>query len=43
VLGPWFVDAADIAWPPRLELRTSVNGRETQRGNTATSSSTSPS
>ncbi|HEX2539588.1 MAG TPA: fumarylacetoacetate hydrolase family protein [Caldimonas sp.] len=33
VLGPWLVDAADVHWPPRLELRTSVNGRETQRGN----------
>ena len=33
VLGPWLVDAADVAWPPQLELRTFVNGRETQRGN----------
>jgi 5-oxopent-3-ene-1,2,5-tricarboxylate decarboxylase/2-hydroxyhepta-2,4-diene-1,7-dioate isomerase len=33
VLGPWLVDAADVPWPPRLELRTFVNGRQTQRGN----------
>ncbi|MGE5116542.1 MAG: fumarylacetoacetate hydrolase family protein [Betaproteobacteria bacterium] len=33
-LGPWLVDAADVDWPPRLELATTVNGRVTQRGNT---------
>ena len=35
VLGPWFVDAADIADPHRLALRTTVNGKVTQQGNTA--------
>jgi 5-oxopent-3-ene-1,2,5-tricarboxylate decarboxylase/2-hydroxyhepta-2,4-diene-1,7-dioate isomerase len=35
VLGPWLVDAADIADPHRLALRTSVNGKVTQQGNTA--------
>jgi len=34
VLGPWLVDAADLPWPPQLELHTSVNGRIVQRGNT---------
>ena len=34
VLGPWFVDAADIGAPPQLDLRTLVNGVVTQRGNT---------
>lgn len=34
VLGPWLVDAADIGDPPRLELRTLVNGVVTQHGNT---------
>jgi 5-oxopent-3-ene-1,2,5-tricarboxylate decarboxylase/2-hydroxyhepta-2,4-diene-1,7-dioate isomerase len=34
VLGPWFVDAADIPDPGNLELRTHVNGKLTQRGNT---------
>ncbi|MFO1224620.1 MAG: fumarylacetoacetate hydrolase family protein [Burkholderiaceae bacterium] len=34
VLGPWFVDAADIATPVQLDLRTFVNGRQTQNGNT---------
>jgi 5-oxopent-3-ene-1,2,5-tricarboxylate decarboxylase / 2-hydroxyhepta-2,4-diene-1,7-dioate isomerase len=34
VLGPWFVDAADIAAPVELNLRTLVNGQETQHGNT---------
>jgi 5-oxopent-3-ene-1,2,5-tricarboxylate decarboxylase/2-hydroxyhepta-2,4-diene-1,7-dioate isomerase len=34
VLGPWFVDASDIAAPVQLDLRTLVNGNETQRGNT---------
>jgi 5-oxopent-3-ene-1,2,5-tricarboxylate decarboxylase / 2-hydroxyhepta-2,4-diene-1,7-dioate isomerase len=34
VLGPWFVDAADVASPIQLELRTLVNGKQTQSGNT---------
>lgn len=34
VLGPWFVDAADIGDRIELELRTFVNGRQTQSGNT---------
>ena len=34
VLGPWFVDAADIADPTNLGLRTYVNGKLTQQGNT---------
>lgn len=34
VLGPWFVDAPDVAHPGNLNLRTLVNGRETQAGNT---------
>ncbi len=34
VLGPWFVDAADVADPSNLELRTFVNGELTQQGNT---------
>jgi len=34
VLGPWLVDAADVAWPPALDLRTRVNGRVAQQGNT---------
>jgi len=34
VLGPWFVDAADIGAPVELDLRTFVNGRLTQQGNT---------
>ena len=34
VLGPWFVDAADIAMPVELNLRTLVNGKQTQHGNT---------
>ena len=34
VLGPWFVDAADIDDVTQLELRTFVNGRLQQRGNT---------
>ena len=33
-LGPWFVPAADVPDPHALELRTLVNGRVTQRGNT---------
>lgn len=35
VLGPWFVDAADVPDPHCLTLRTRVNGRVTQQGNTA--------
>jgi len=35
VLGPWFVDAADVPDPHRLALRTLVNGRVTQQGNTS--------
>jgi 5-oxopent-3-ene-1,2,5-tricarboxylate decarboxylase / 2-hydroxyhepta-2,4-diene-1,7-dioate isomerase len=34
VLGPWFVDAADIADVTQLELRTLVNGTRQQCGNT---------
>ena len=34
VLGPWFVDAADIEDVTQLELRTFVNGTLQQRGNT---------
>ena len=34
VLGPWLVDADDLGWPPQLGLRTFVNGRLTQQGNT---------
>lgn len=34
VLGPWLVDAADIPNPGNLELRTYVNGRLVQHGNT---------
>ena len=34
VLGPWFVDAADVADPATLGLRTFVNGKLTQQGNT---------
>ena len=33
-LGPWLVDAADVGNPMNLELRTLVNGRVTQEGNT---------
>jgi 5-oxopent-3-ene-1,2,5-tricarboxylate decarboxylase/2-hydroxyhepta-2,4-diene-1,7-dioate isomerase len=33
-LGPWLVDAADVADPMNLNLRTLVNGRVTQEGNT---------
>lgn len=33
-LGPWLVDAADIADPMQLGLRTTVNGKVTQSGNT---------
>lgn len=34
LLGPWLVDAADVPGPMNLALRTTVNGRETQKGNT---------
>ncbi|MGB6309175.1 MAG: fumarylacetoacetate hydrolase family protein [Steroidobacteraceae bacterium] len=34
VLGPWFVEAADVTDPANLGLRTFVNGRLTQSGNT---------
>jgi len=34
VLGPWLVDAADIADPGNLDLRTYVNGKLVQQGNT---------
>ncbi|ODU56687.1 MAG: 2-hydroxyhepta-2,4-diene-1,7-dioate isomerase [Comamonadaceae bacterium SCN 68-20] len=34
VLGPWFVDAADVPDPHDLNLRTLVNGRVTQQGHT---------
>jgi 5-oxopent-3-ene-1,2,5-tricarboxylate decarboxylase / 2-hydroxyhepta-2,4-diene-1,7-dioate isomerase len=34
VLGPWFVDAADVPDPHALALRTLVNGRVTQEGST---------
>lgn len=33
-IGPWLVDAADIPDPMNLPLRTLVNGRVTQEGNT---------
>jgi len=33
-IGPWLVDAADVADPMNLPLRTLVNGRVTQEGNT---------
>jgi 5-oxopent-3-ene-1,2,5-tricarboxylate decarboxylase / 2-hydroxyhepta-2,4-diene-1,7-dioate isomerase len=35
VLGPWFVDAADVPDPHALTLRTLVNGQVTQQGSTA--------
>jgi len=34
VLGPWFVDAADVADPANLGLRTFVNDKLCQSGNT---------
>ena len=34
VLGPWFVDAADVPDPHDLKLRTLVNGLVTQQGHT---------
>ncbi len=33
-LGPWLVDAADVADPMNLWLRTTVNGKLTQEGST---------
>jgi 5-oxopent-3-ene-1,2,5-tricarboxylate decarboxylase / 2-hydroxyhepta-2,4-diene-1,7-dioate isomerase len=33
-IGPWLVDAADVPDPMALALRTSVNGKVTQQGNT---------
>jgi len=35
VLGPWFVDAADVPNPHALALRTFVNGRLVQQGSTS--------
>lgn len=35
VLGPWFVDAADVPNPHALALRTFVNGQLVQQGNTS--------
>lgn len=34
-IGPWLVDAADIADPMKLALKTTVNGQVTQQGTTA--------
>jgi 5-oxopent-3-ene-1,2,5-tricarboxylate decarboxylase / 2-hydroxyhepta-2,4-diene-1,7-dioate isomerase len=34
VLGPWLVDASDVPNPGNLDLRTYVNGKLVQRGNT---------
>ncbi len=34
-IGPWIVDAADVADPQALTLTTRVNGVEVQRGSTA--------
>ncbi len=34
ILGPWFVDAADVPDPGNLSLRTYVNGELKQQGNT---------
>jgi 5-oxopent-3-ene-1,2,5-tricarboxylate decarboxylase/2-hydroxyhepta-2,4-diene-1,7-dioate isomerase len=33
-LGPWLVDAADVPDPMNLRLRTMINGKVTQEGNT---------
>ena len=33
-LGPWLVDAQDVPDPMNLALRTTVNGKVTQQGNT---------
>ncbi len=35
VLGPWFVDAADVPDPHDLALRTLVNGQVVQQGHTS--------
>ncbi len=35
VIGPWFVDAADVPDPHALKLRTLVNGKLTQQGSTS--------
>jgi 5-oxopent-3-ene-1,2,5-tricarboxylate decarboxylase/2-hydroxyhepta-2,4-diene-1,7-dioate isomerase len=35
LLGPWLVDAADVADPMNLKLQTHVNGERTQQGTTA--------
>jgi 5-oxopent-3-ene-1,2,5-tricarboxylate decarboxylase/2-hydroxyhepta-2,4-diene-1,7-dioate isomerase len=34
VLGPWLVDATEVPDPGKLGLRTFVNGKQTQNGNT---------
>ncbi|MGH8265348.1 MAG: fumarylacetoacetate hydrolase family protein [Steroidobacteraceae bacterium] len=34
LLGPWLVDSADVPDPQGLQLRTRVNGKVTQEGNT---------
>ena len=34
-VGPWLVETADVPEPMALELRTTVNGKVTQSGNTA--------
>lgn len=34
LLGPWLVDAADVADPMKLSLSTRVNGKVTQEGST---------
>lgn len=34
-IGPWLIDAADVPDPHALALRTRVNGRVTQSGNTS--------
>src|SRR3569833_1257264 len=34
VLGPWLVDTTEIRDPGNLELRTYVNGKQVQQGNT---------
>ncbi len=33
-IGPWLVDASDVPDPMNLSLRTTVNGKPTQQGNT---------
>ena len=35
VLGPWFIDAADVPDPHALALRTFVNGKLVQQGSTS--------